>query len=48
MFSNRELIDYSAKIYKINDNTKYLINFFFIKYDYVIYCARIAYFSLDV
>ena len=24
----RELIDYIAKIYKINDNTKYLTNFF--------------------
>ena len=30
MFSNRELIDYSAKIYKINDNTKYFTNFFLI------------------
>ena len=28
MSSNRELIDYMAKIYKINDNTKYFINFF--------------------
>ena len=28
MSSNRELIDYSAKIYKIFVNTKYFINFF--------------------
>ena len=49
MSSNREqFIDYVAKIYKINDNTKYLINFFLNKYNYVIYCARIAYFSSDI